>query len=149
MFLYPHLAHLIIKTSMNSNRSTSFLFVGGLIGGVLGFASFLWLLTVRPAEEASASFWQVIAVVFVSAIAAVGGGMIGVAIERISRDISSGGSLRPYLTASVQYLAITLFVLLIRGNRDPLDLLFLPSLSAIAGLVLFSLVGTRSRLVTS
>lgn len=134
---------------MNSNRSNSFLLVGGLIGGVLGFASFLWLLTVRSAEDASTSIWHVLAVLFVSAIAAVGGGMIGLSIERISRDVSSGGSLRPYLTVSVQYLAIALFVLLVRGNRDPLDLLFLPSLSAIAGVVLFSLVGTRSTLVTS
>ena len=134
---------------MNSNRSISFLLVGGLIGGVLGLASFLWLLTVRSPEDASTSIWHVIAVVFVSGIAAMGGGMIGLASERISRDLSSGGRLTPYLKVAVQYVAIALFILLVRGNRDPIDLLFVPCLSAIAGVVLFSLVDTRTKVATT
>lgn len=123
--------------------------VGGLIGGVLGFASFLWLLKARSTEEQLTSFWHVVALLFVTALAAVGGGMIGLAYKRISRDLSSGGRLTPYLKVAVQYIAIALIVLLVRGNRDPIDLLFMPCLSAIAGVVLFSLIDTRSKVATT
>lgn len=126
---------------MNStNQSIAFLLVGSILGGVLGLASYLWLLTAQTQLNVNKIPWIVIAVLFITALATVAGGMIGLASDRIHRDLKSGGNVWPYLRVAGKYFAVVLFVLLVRGNRHLLDLVVMPCLSAVAGVVFYGLV---------
>lgn len=132
-----------------SDRSVLFFVLGSSFGGLLGFVLFLWPSGTQSTLTEINLFWVTCGLMFFSALAAVGGGMIGLATERISRDLKAGGDIRPYLKVAVQYIAIALFVLLVRGNRDPLDLVFMSALSAITGLVLCSLAGPKTKTAAS
>ncbi len=134
---------------MNSYRSSLGLPVlGSLSGGILGFASYLWLLNAYPAPAERKVFWIMLGMLFVLLLSASSGGLIGYSAQRIGQDLRSGGTVKPYLKIAAQYFAIGLIVLWVNGNRDPLDLMVLPCLSAVAGLV-FSSVFHRFQSTTN
>ncbi len=128
---------------MNDPRTSLGLPVlGSLTGGILGIVTYLWLLNAGPAPAVSSTFWITLGLLFVLILSAVGGGLIGYSAQRIGHDLRSGGTVKPYLKITAQYFAIGLVVLWVNGNRDALDLMVLPCLSAVAGLV-FSAVFHR------
>lgn len=134
---------------VKNHLSTPFWILGGFLGGVSGFVTFLWLVKVRSSVVESHDLWGVLGVAVVTVLSACSGGMIGLTIERIRHDLASGGSSSPYLKVAVKYVAIALLVLAVNGNFDPWDLALMSCLSAITGVVLFSLFGTKTRTATA
>lgn len=135
---------------MDKNHlSIPFFFLGGFLGGVSGFVTFLWLLKVRSSAVESHYLWEILGVAVFTIFSACCGGMLGLTVARVRHDLASGGSSSPYLKVAVKYMAIALFVLAVSGNLDPLDLALMPCLSAITGVVLFSLFGTKTITATA
>lgn len=135
---------------MDKNHlSIPFFFLGGFLGGVSGFVTFLWLLKVRSSAVESHYLWEILGVAVFSVFSACCGGMLGLTIARIRHDLASGGSSSPYLKVAVKYVAVALFVLAVNGNFDPWDLALMSCLSAITAVVMFTLLRTKCRTATA
>lgn len=125
-------------------RSIRFPIYGCIAGGIIGTVVFFWLMHFQAPYVEARSNWWALAFLFIEGIAVAMGGILATAITRIRQDLQSGGHLLPYFKTACQFGAISLIVLLVRGNRDPLDLLIMPVLGGLTAVVVSSLLAAHS-----